>query len=62
MQDTVDFARMVQHSSDEGRRPIDLHRLELLGEKVWPGGGGKEVLRLVERVKAGRAIHIDSLG
>ncbi len=62
MQDAVDFARMVKHSADEGRRLIDLHRLEALGEKVWPGGGGKEILRLVESVKAGRAIHFDTLG
>jgi hypothetical protein len=62
MQDAVDFTRMVQHSSDEGRNPLDLQWLEALGEKVWPGGGGKEILRLVERVKAGRAIQIDSLG
>ncbi len=62
MQDAVDFTRMVQHSSDEGRRPLDLNRLEILGEKVWPGGGGKEILRMVERVKAGRAIHFDALG
>jgi hypothetical protein len=62
MQDTVDFSWMVRHSADEGRRPIDLEKLEALGEKVWPGGGGKEVLRLVEQVKAGRAIHFDALG
>ena len=62
MQDAVDFTRMVQHSSDEGRRPLDLNRLEILGEKVWPGGGGKGILRMVERVKAGRAIHFDALG
>ena len=62
MQDAVDFTRMVQHSSDEGRIPIDLQWLEALGEKVWPGGGGMEILRLVESVKAGRAIHFDTLG
>jgi len=62
MQDAVDFTRMVQHSQDEGREPIDLEKLEALGEKVWPGGGGKEILRLVERVKAGQAIHYDVLG
>jgi hypothetical protein len=61
MQDTVDFTRMVQHSQDEGQQPIDLDRLKLLGEKVWPGGGGNEILRLVEEVKAGKAIHLDSL-
>jgi hypothetical protein len=62
MQDVVDFMRMVQHSSDEGRDPIDLEKLEALGEKVWPGGGGKEILRLVEQVKAGTEIHLDTLG
>jgi hypothetical protein len=59
--DAADFTWMVTHSTDEGRQPIDLQWLEALGEKVWPGGGGKEILRLVERVKAGRAIHLDSL-
>ncbi len=62
LQDIVDFTRMVQHSADEGQQPIDLNRLEVLGEKVWPGGGGREILSLVEKVKAGRAIHLDSLG
>src|SRR5262249_51873238 len=62
MQDAVDFTRMVQHSQDEGREPIDLDRLRLLGEKVWPGGGAKEIIGLVERVKAGKAISLDSLG
>jgi hypothetical protein len=62
LQDTVDFTRMVQHSQDEGRQPIDLDRLKLLGEKVWPGGGGKEIIRLVKEVKAGKVISLDSLG
>jgi hypothetical protein len=62
MQDAVDFTRMVQHADDDGQRPIDLARLETLGEKVWPMGGGEEILRLVAQVKAGRAIHLDSLG
>jgi hypothetical protein len=62
MQDAVDFTRMVQHSSDEGQQPIDLHRLETLGQIVWPTGGGEEILRLVEQVRAGKAIHLDSLG
>jgi hypothetical protein len=61
MQDAVDFTRMVQHSSDEDQHPIDLQRLETLGKKVWPAGGGEEILRLVEHVQAGRAIHLDSL-
>lgn len=61
LQDIVDFTRMVQHSEDEGRQPIDLQRLEFLGEKVWPEGGGTEILRLVEQVKAGSPIHLGSL-
>ncbi len=60
--DAADFTWMVTHSCDKGRRPIDLERLEALGEKVWRGGGGREVLRLVELVKAGRTIQFDSLG
>jgi hypothetical protein len=62
MQDAVDFTRMVLHSADEGQTPIDLHRLQTLGKKVWPAGGGEEILRLVEQVRAGRAIPLDSLG
>lgn len=61
MQDAVDFAQMVKHADDEGQKPIDLQRLEFLEEKVWSAGGGKELLRLVEQVKAGKAIHIDSM-
>src|SRR5262249_28868513 len=52
-QDMVDFYSMVKHSTDEGRRPIDLDRLAELGEMVWPGGGGKELLLFVEQAKAG---------
>jgi hypothetical protein len=53
-QDIADFAGMVQHSTDEGLTPIDLERLAQLGEKVWPGVGGAEILHFVEEVKAGR--------
>ena len=60
--DAADFTRMVNHSMNPGRKPIDLVRLEFLGEKVWPRGGAKEILLLVEEVKAGKAIHLDSLG
>ena len=52
--DAVDFYNMVKHSLDEGRQPIDLATLEVLGEMVWSGGGGKEILRLVAEVKAGK--------
>ena len=54
LQDTVDFSFMVRHSTDEGREPIDPAILSALGELVWPGGGGEEILRLVEQVKADR--------
>jgi hypothetical protein len=57
-QDAVDFAAMVKHSQDEGRQPIDLARLETLGEMVWPGGGGKEILRLVAEAMAGKVPHL----
>jgi hypothetical protein len=52
--DATDFYYMVRHSTEAGRQPIDLDRLAVLGEKVWPGGGGEEILRLVEQVKAGQ--------
>ena len=60
-QDVVDFRLMVKHSLDEGQQAIDLERLAVLGEKVWPGGGGEEILRLVEQVKAGRSFNLDEL-
>lgn len=59
--DAADFTRMVRRSMEEGRKPIDLKRLETLGEMVWPDGGGKEILRLVDEVKAGKAINLESL-
>jgi hypothetical protein len=62
MLDAADFGWMVKHSMDQGRTPIDLQKLESLGEKVWPGGGGKEILQLVECVKSGRPINIGSTG
>ena len=60
--DIGDFINMVTHSSDAGSQPIDLEKLEALGDKVWTGGGGKEILRMVEKAKAGRAISLESLG
>lgn len=60
-QDALDFATMVRHSTDEGRQPIDLPKLTTLGEKVWPGGGGDEILRLVDQAKAGTIPSIASL-
>lgn len=51
--DAVDFSWMVKHSMDPGQKSIDLEKLAELGELVWPGGGGKEILRFVEEVKQG---------
>ncbi|MBI2806184.1 MAG: hypothetical protein HYX68_14480 [Planctomycetes bacterium] len=52
-QDAVDFMGMARHSTDEGRDPIDMEWLAKLGELVWPGGGGEEIIRFVEQAKAG---------
>jgi hypothetical protein len=54
------FCVMVQHSTDEGRQPIELDQLEPLGEKVWRGGGRK-LLRLVEQVKQGKLQNVNPL-
>src|SRR5262245_39554342 len=45
-QDILDFCWIVAHSLTS-RRKIHLKKLEALGEMVWPGGGGREILRLV---------------
>ena len=58
-QDAIDFGQMVQHSLEEGHKPIDLDQLSALGELVWPGGGGQEILRLVEEAKAGQVPTIN---
>lgn len=58
-QDMVDFYNMVKHSLDQGREPIDMERLAELGELVWPGGGGVEIVRLVEEAKAGKVPNPD---
>jgi hypothetical protein len=60
-QDAADFFFMVKHSTDEGQKPIDLEKLKALGEMVWPGGGGTEILRLVEQVKAGNLPDVNAL-
>lgn len=52
--DAVDFAGMVKHSQDSGQKGIDRDKLEALGEMVWPGGGGSEILRLVDGVNEGK--------
>jgi len=59
-QDAIDFASMVRHSMDEGREPIDLERLAELGELVWAGGGGQEILGMVEQAKAGKVPTVDA--
>ncbi len=56
--DLADFTWMVKHSQDEGQKPIDLKKLEALGDMVWPGGGGVEILRLVEEAKTGKVPKI----
>jgi hypothetical protein len=60
-QDLVDFQRMVLHSQKPGNQTVDEGRLASLGEKVWPGGGGKEILHLVQRTRAGRSLGLNDL-
>lgn len=59
--DAADFGFMVKHSQDAGREPIDLVKLQALGGKVWPGGGGAEILGLVDKVKAGSFVDLNAL-
>jgi hypothetical protein len=61
MLDAGDFTYMVLHSSDEGQQPIDLGKLAALGEKVGLGGGGEDLLCLVEQAKAGRILNLSDL-
>jgi len=49
---------MVKHSMDEDCQPIDLARLEALGELVWSGGGGEEIPRLVDEAKVGKVPNL----
>jgi hypothetical protein len=58
--DAADFSFMVKHSMKKNRTPIDLDKLYAMGELIWPGGGGKEILRLVEQVKAGKLPSVDN--
>jgi hypothetical protein len=58
--DAADFYFMVKKATEEGGSGIDLERLAVLGEKVWPGGGGKELLRLVEDAKEGRVPNLNT--
>ena len=60
IRDLADFFDMVRHSMDKGRKPIDLALLESLGEKVWPGGGGAEILRMVEEAKSGKVPRLEA--
>jgi hypothetical protein len=60
--DIADFGWMVKHSTDPGRQAIDLEKLAGLGEKVRPVGGGAEILRLVDQVKAGKPISLETIG
>jgi hypothetical protein len=53
--DAADFYFMVRHSMDGGREPIDMSKLAELGELVWPGGGGAELVRLVTDAQAGKS-------
>ncbi len=61
MQDLVDFQWMVVHSLDEGQKPIDLEKLQALGELVWPGGGGEEILLMVQKTKEDKFIDMGML-
>jgi hypothetical protein len=61
LMDVADFTLMVKHSDDQEQKPIDLVRLEALGELVWAGGGGEEILRLVDRVREGKVIDLNAL-
>src|SRR5262249_25227986 len=58
VQDALDFSWMVQHSLDADQSAIDLRRLRSLGEMVWSGGGGEEILRLCEQVRQGGMVDL----
>jgi hypothetical protein len=61
-QDLVDFYFMVKHAADPGRQPIDLEKVRELGEKVWPGGGGAEILRMVQDAQEGKVPNLNPPG
>jgi hypothetical protein len=50
--DAHDFMYIVEANAD-----IDLRKLNDLGDLVYPGGG-KEVVEMVRRVRAGEALHL----
>jgi hypothetical protein len=60
-QDALDFTWMVRHSDDEGQQRLNPPKLRRLGEKAWPGGGGEEILRLVDQVRSGGIVDLHSL-
>jgi hypothetical protein len=51
-QDAHDFIVMVERNSE-----IDVNKLEQLGELIY-SGGGKEILELVRRVRAGEKLNL----
>lgn len=61
MQDLVDFNWMVVHSQDEGQKPIELEKLQALGEMGWPGGGGEQILLMVQKVKNNELFDVSML-
>jgi hypothetical protein len=61
LQDAADFTNMVRYSAEPGSQPIDLKKLRRLGEKVWPGGGGAEILHLVDQVQRGAVLDLLAL-
>jgi hypothetical protein len=51
-QDAHDFIRMVKNNAE-----IDLNKLKLLGELVYVGGG-KEIVEMVRKVRAGEKLRL----
>jgi hypothetical protein len=56
--DCSDFYFIVKHSLVAQGTAIDLDQLAALGEMVWPGGGGAEILKLVAEAKAGKVPNL----
>ncbi len=52
LQDAADFIDIVERNPD-----IDLEMLEKLGDLVY-NGGGKEILELVRKVRAGEKLEL----
>jgi hypothetical protein len=61
LQDAADFTKMVQRSLESGGQPVDLERLQDLGDLIWSEGGGAELLSLVEQVRRGEVVNLHSL-